>query len=130
MIDDARRAYFHAKDSRDLFVEIPDEDPRKTPGLAGCLKLCLYGTRDAAKSWQQTLTEHLITRGFKRGRGHISVLHPPERNTRTLVHGDDYCSAGARGDLDWLQADLEQAYELKTQKDLGQEKLHDGAARC
>ena len=71
---------------------------------------------DTAKSWQQTLTEHLIEIGFKRGRGHIRVFHHPERNIRTLVHGDDYCSAGARGDFDWLQAKLEKAYELKTQR--------------
>ena len=116
MINDVRRAYFYAKASRDLFVEIPDEDPRKKPGLVGRLKLCLYGTRDAAKSWQKTLTEHLVKIGFKRGRGHISVFHHPERGIKTLVHGDDYCSAGKRTDLDWLQAELEKAYELKTQR--------------
>ena len=58
----------YAKASRDLFVEIPDEDPRQRLGVVGHLKLRLYGTRDAAKSWQQTLTEHLIKIGFKRGR--------------------------------------------------------------
>ena len=40
MINDVRRAYFYAEASRDLFVEIPDEDPRKKPGLVGRLKLC------------------------------------------------------------------------------------------
>ena len=43
MINDFRRAYFYAAASRDLFVEIPDEDPRKRPGLVGRLKLCLHG---------------------------------------------------------------------------------------
>ena len=85
MINDVRQAYFYAKASRHLFVEIPDEDPRKKPGLVGRLKLCLYGTRDAAKSWQKTLTEHLLKIGFKRGRGHISVFHHPERGIKTLV---------------------------------------------
>ena len=116
MINDVRRAYFYAKASRDLFVEIPDEDPRKKPGLVGRLKLCLYGTRDAAKSWQRTLTDHLEGIGFKRGRGHISVFHHPERGIKTLVHGDDYFSGGKRADLDWLQSELEKAYELKTQR--------------
>ena len=116
MINDVRRAYFYAKASRDLFVELPDEDLRKKPGLIGRLKLCLYGTRDAAKSWQATLTEHLLKIGFKKGRGHVSVFHHPERGIKTLVHGDDYCSAGKRADLDWMQAELEKAYELKTQR--------------
>ena len=84
-------------------------DPRNRPGLVRT-KLCLYGNRDAAKSWQQTLTEHLLNIGFKGGRVHISVFHHPERNIRTLVHGDVYCSAGARTDLDLLQAELEKAY--------------------
>ena len=44
------------------------------------------------------------------------MFHQSERNIRTLAHRDDCCSAGARGDLDWLQAELEKAYELKTQR--------------
>ena len=116
MINDVRRAYFYAKASRNLFVEIPEEDPRKTAGTIGRLKLCLYGTRDAAKSWQQTLTDHLLSIGYKRGRGHISVFHHVEKGFKTLVHGDDYCSAGPRASLDWLQAELQKAYEIKTQR--------------
>ena len=79
MINDVRRAYFYAKASRNLFVELPDEDPRKAAGLVGRLKLCLYGTRDAAKSWQRTLTDHLLSIGFVRGRGHVSVFHHVEK---------------------------------------------------
>ena len=60
MINGVRRAYFYAKASRDLFVEILDEDPLKQPGLIGRLKLCLYGTRDAAKTWQYALYTHLM----------------------------------------------------------------------
>ena len=45
-------------------------------------------------------------------------VHHPERNIRTLPRGDDSGNAGARADLDWLQAELEQVYE---------EWLHDGA---
>ena len=58
MTNNIRRAYFYAQASRNLFVEFPDEDPRKAAGLVGRLKLCLYGTRDAATSWQCTLTDH------------------------------------------------------------------------
>ena len=44
------------------------------------------------------------------------MFHHPERNTRTLVHGNDYFNAGARAELDWLQQIEEKAYELKTQR--------------
>ena len=33
-----------------------------------------------------------------------------------MVHGDDYVSAGTKESLAWLKAELEKAYEIKTQK--------------
>ena len=49
-------------------IELPEEDEAYGKGdLAGKLKLCLYGTRGAALNWQQTLSEHLLENGFKRG---------------------------------------------------------------
>ena len=68
MINDVRRAYFYAKIQRDVFIELPKEDPKYGTGLLGKLKLCLYGTRDAAKGWLETLSAHLISIGFTRGR--------------------------------------------------------------
>lgn len=43
----------------------------------------------------------------------------------TLVHGDDYALSGMQEDLDWIEVELEKAYEIKTQK-LG---LSDGLGR-
>ena len=48
-INDVRRAYMYAKITRDVYIELPKEDPKYGTGLLGKLKLCLYGTRDAAK---------------------------------------------------------------------------------
>ena len=95
---------------------IPSEDPKASPELLGRLRLCLYGTRDAALNWQQTLSAHLIENGFVRGIGHPSVFPHSPRDIWTLVHGDDYCSAGALADLDWMQAVLAKTYEIKTQR--------------
>ena len=64
MINDVRRAYFYAKIQRDVYIELPKEDPDHGKGLLGKLKLCLYGTRDAAKGWQETLSAHLESIGF------------------------------------------------------------------
>ena len=49
MIKDVRRAYLYAKITRDVYIELPKEDPKYGTGLLGKLKLCLNGTRDAAK---------------------------------------------------------------------------------
>jgi hypothetical protein len=107
MINDVSRAYFYAKCTRDLYVELPVEDLEAHPDFIGKLRLCLYGTRDAALNWQETPSEHLISQGLIRGIGHPSVFHHPARNIWTLVHGDDYCSAGSADSLDWLQTALE-----------------------
>ena len=96
MVNDVSRAYFYAKSTRTLYVEIPPEDPRAHADYLGRLRLCLYGTRDAALNWQETLSNHLIKNGFKRGVGHPAVFHHVDRDIWTLVHGNDSCSAGRR----------------------------------
>ena len=48
MLSDVERAYFHAKASRKLDVELPHEDPCWSADDVGRLNLALYGTRDAA----------------------------------------------------------------------------------
>ena len=115
IVCDVRRAYVYAKINRDVYVELPAEDPHHGGDLVGKLRLCLYGTRDAAKSWQETLSAHLESVGFSRGRGHPSVFHHPERRIRALVHGDDYVASGASVDLEWFKSELEKAYEIQTQ---------------
>ena len=47
---DVRRAYFHAKARRPVYVQLPEED--KEEGQCGRLNKALYGTRDAAQSWE------------------------------------------------------------------------------
>ena len=49
MMNDVRRATFYVKIQRDVYVELPKENPDHGKGFLGKLKLCLYGTRDAAK---------------------------------------------------------------------------------
>ena len=80
MINDVSRAYFYAKCTRDLYVELPVEDPEAHPDFIGKLRLCFYGTMDAALNWQETLSEHLIGQGFIRGVGHPSVFHHPAKS--------------------------------------------------
>ena len=116
MINDVRRAYFYAKIQRGVYIELPEEDDKRGTGTLGKLRLCLYGTRDAAKGWQETLSAHLAEAGFVRGRGHPCVFHHPTGGIKTLVPGDDYVSAGTEESLAWLEAELEKAYEIKTQK--------------
>ena len=125
MVNDISRAYFYAKATRCMYIELPQEDPYNDSDMLGRLRLCLYGTRDAALNWQQTLSSHLTEAGFKRGIGHPSVFHHPTKDIWTLVHGDDYCSAGSAASLDWMQEILTKRYEIKTQR-LGEGKTKAG----
>ena len=82
--------------------------------LVGELKLSMYGTRDAAQNWQETLSAHLMAAGFARGRINPCLFHHPGRGLRTVVHGDDYTTVGAPEALRWLKGELEKKYELNT----------------
>ena len=116
MTNDVRRAYFHASIDREVYVEVPPEDREEGDGdVVGRLRLCLYGTRDAAQRWQETVSSHLEGIGFRRGNAHPAVFAHPERNIMTLVHGDDYMSCGLAADLKWLQGQLAARFEIKTQ---------------
>ena len=125
MINDVSRAYFYAEATRCMYIEIPQEDPLYDPNMLGRLRLCLYGTRDAALNWQQVLSDHLTEAGFKRGIGHPAVFHHPGKDIWTLVHGDDYCSAGSESSLDWMHQLLTKKYEIQTQR-IGEGKLKTG----
>ena len=70
MIYDFRRAYVYAKIQSDAYIELHRVDPDLGKGLQGKLKLCLYGTRDAAKGWQELLSSHFEGIGCIKGRGH------------------------------------------------------------
>ena len=44
------------------------------------------------------------------------MFRHPDRGVWTLVHGDDYCSAGYPGELDWLENVLSKRYDVTTQR--------------
>ena len=116
MVNDVSRAYFYAKPQRKIFIELPPEDEEASAGEIGLLHVCLYGTRDAAKGWQNTLSQDLANIGYKRGVGHPAIFFHAEKDIMTLVHGDDYFSCGSDASLDWRDAELRKLYEIKSQR--------------
>ena len=100
MVCDVRKAYFYAKMGCDVYVELPEEDPEHGGNMVGKLRLCLYGTRDAAKSRQEILSLHLESLGFVRGKGHSIVFRHADRCIKALVHGDDHVSSGDSAQLE------------------------------
>ena len=80
MVNDVSRAYFYAKATRCIYVELPIEDADGSPDQLGRLVLSMYGTRDGAVNWQDTLSEHLVKAGFVRGVGHPAVFIHKKRD--------------------------------------------------
>ena len=62
-------AYFYAKASRPIFIEIPEEDwEYGDEANIGQLEMSLYGTRDVGSNWSREVAETMRQMGFRRGR--------------------------------------------------------------
>ena len=116
MVNGISRAFFHAKVTRDVYVQVPDEDKGQgEEDMCGKLRFSMYGTRDAAQNWHNEYTKQLVDVGFQQGLASPCIFYHPEKKIRSYVHGDDYVSTGSREALKWMQTKLESKYHLKTQ---------------
>ena len=129
MINDVSRAFFHAKAKRPVFVQLADEDQEDgQEQMCGRLNFSMYGTRDAAQNWYEEYSQHLLNMGFSQGLATPCVFYHREKGIRTYVHGDDYVSTGKTENLQWMEARLEEKYQIKTQL-LGPEKNQEKEVR-
>ena len=116
MLSDVKRAYFDALARRELYVEVPHEDPGYIEGqcIAGRLRLALYRTRDAAQLFQECLAQHIVDVGLVTGVSKPCVYHRSSRGIGVLVHSDDYASTGTLKELRWMKGQLEHCFDVKT----------------
>ena len=131
MINDVARAFFEAKATLCVCVELPEEDKTeedKEEDRVGLLQMSLYGTRDAAMNWQEEVARVMKEWGFTRGLYNPCLYYHPEWEIKTLVHGDDFASVGARDAVNKFRAKLEQRFELTTQV-IGPGELEDKEGR-
>ena len=64
-VTDVKRAHFHAKAKRRIFVDLPPEDPMYgRSGACGELQRSMYGTRDASANWEAEYTRCMLALGF------------------------------------------------------------------
>ena len=109
---DISRAYFNAKISRKVFVELPPE-AGYGKDFVGELDKCMYGTRDAAQGWEATYAAALKELGFRRGRAQPCVFRHRSRDVNLTVHGDDFLAEGLPQALDWFEKALLEKFEGK-----------------
>ena len=113
MINDVARAFFEAEATRRVCVELPGEDKTESDrhrDVVGKLNMSLYGTRDAARNWQDEVARSMKRWGFIRGVYNPCLFHHPVWGITTLVHGDDFVSVGDRQSLGKFKSALEARY--------------------
>ena len=118
MINDVARAFFEARTLRKVCVELPDEalsDNDVGKDLVGFLNMSLYGTRDAAKNWQEEVAAMMRSWGFAQGKYNPCLYHHPAWKISTLVHGDDLVSTGGCENMKKFRKVLEKRFKIKTQ---------------
>ena len=114
---DIRRAYFHSKARRRVFVQLPEEDAQE--GMCGMLLKAMYGTRDAAQNWEYEYAEFMQSIGFKRGIANPCVFFNPSREIRVVVHGDDFTVLAAEDNLNWFREQIQNRFEVKFRGRIG-----------
>ena len=68
LVKDVSRSYFYAQATREArSLNFPDADDEAQEGEVGRLNVCLYGTRDAARAWQEALSKRIEGIGLKMG---------------------------------------------------------------
>ena len=87
---DISRAHQYGTATRELFIKMPAEDG------GGCARLLrsLYGTQDAASTWQGDWTDQLGQDGWTAGLASPAVIYRKKDEGRGLVHGDDFMVLG------------------------------------
>ena len=104
---------FYADAVRDVYVRLPDEDPKaKQPGVCGKLRKTMYGSLDAAQCWGEHCAQVLEAGGFSRGVSSPCHFFHEGLQTYILVHGDDFFIVGRREERKHTMSLLQGAYEL------------------
>ena len=117
MINDIARAFFEAEATRMVCVELPDEAKTAKDwekDNVAILEKSLYGTRDAAANFQSEVKKFMTKLGFNVGKYNVSTYYHKQRQLRTMIHGDDFITVGAREGVKWLRTELERRFEVKT----------------
>ena len=69
MVIDVNAAFLYGKTRRDIYIELPPQDPRPASReWIGQLMKAMYGTRDAPQVWYEEVRDLMINQGFTQSR--------------------------------------------------------------
>ena len=113
MLLDFKRAFLYGDCERALFIELPEEDPRRDGGACvGRLRKAMYGTRDAPALWQRLVRRVMGDLGFRASRTAACVYVHPTRHLRVVAHVDDFLVTGPKAELFELRRQLQEGYKV------------------
>ena len=117
---DVKKAHLNAKvDEGDyVYVQLPAEANAKE-GHCGRLLRWLYGTRNAASSWEKEYTEKLESEGYTRGKAAPTTFFNKDKDSRCVVHGDDFTFLGPEEELQRIAGLMASWYEIKVRAIMG-----------
>ena len=107
MFIDISRAHPHAEIDRDVWCELPPEDPRYgEPGLCAKLQKTHYGLRDAGRNFELKVGFLMKLLEFSQGLMSPCLFYNAMRRIKAFVHGDNFVLGGSRVHLNWFAAEL------------------------
>ena len=115
---DVKRAHFYGKATRTVFVELPTEAGHGKSKVGRLLR-SMYGCRDAGMNWEIEVARVMKKLGFEQGVSSPCIYYHPERDMRSLIHGDDLTSLGGLDDLEWLHRSLAHEWSIVVRALLG-----------
>ena len=105
-------------------MQLPEEDAAE--GMCGKLNVSLYGTRDAARNWEEKYVEVLSELGFAVGNEKRStsprLFWNEKRDLRSVIHGDGITAVGDDESLPRFEQALGGKLEVKLRARLGTDR--------
>ena len=123
MVMDVKRAFLYGNIEESIYIELPEEDPKKKQGYVGKLIKAMYGTRAAPQVWQKVVRKVMTGMEFTASRKYPNIYYHKNRDLKVMTHVDDFLCSGAKDDLKWLEAELSKEFEIKSEvlgKDAGE----------
>ena len=111
MVMDIKRAFVYGATEEKIFIDVPDEDPKKSGRYMRQLLKAMYGTKAAPVVWQRFVKATKEKLGFVSSRKYPCVYHERIKNIKVVTHVDDFLSSSFAKDMRWLQAELNKAFE-------------------
>lgn len=110
---DIKKAFLYGRISRNVYIELPEEDPMSESGLyVGKLDKTMYGTRDAPAAWQDEVEKTMKNLGFEPCVSTPCLYYHPETKVRVVAHVDDMMCVGDKDELDEFLTLLKSKYKL------------------